>query len=446
MRTAKPTSLAHGVVWFGGGYGLAIVGYLALNATAARLLGASTFGYFVGILTLTTVLGQIGLLGVHRSGLREAARLSHDDVEQLAELRRGVRATTLVSLPAVSVVSGLVTWFLLGSLGTGDRTVMSIGVALLVVLSGLQKVWANYLRGFGHVRFAGLLEGRSGGALVALIQAGLVALVWIFVPSWGLAGALGAVAVGYAIPVLWASRVVARSWAHVSGKGHLLKDLRVVAKRDWRFASAQVAILLNASIEIWIAGALLSRADTSMFGAAQRMSMLVVLPMTAMGVVFSPTISRMVVASDRKHLETLVRTGATLATVATALICLPLLVMPQLVVRIVFGPGFADAAVPVMVLSVAMLLNAVMGLAGLTMSMAHREGTVAWMQWTTLVARVGVGCLVASAFGLEALAVSSAVWSTAFFVGIWVAAWRKLGVNTVATLHPRLSLVRETAG
>lgn len=438
-------SLGRAVGIFVTSYGVAILGYMALNAFAGRLLGPSEFGYFVAALTLTTTLGQLGLLGVHRSGLREAARLGQDDVEQLAELRRGVRATLVISLPIVGLASAVVTWFLQSDEDFTTRLLMSVGMAALVILSGQQKVWANYLRGFGHVKFASMLEGRSGGAMVATLQAALVGAVWIFFPSWGLAGALLAVAVGYLIPDVVAWRWVSRTWGHAEGVGVLWHDLRKVARRDWKFASVQVATMLNSSVEIWIAGLLLSSSATSMFGAAQRVSMIIVLPMTAIQVVFSPMISRQAIGSDKKPLQNTLRTGATLASLSTVFLWLPIVLAPQLVLQILFGHGFSQAAVPMMLLSTALVVNAVMGLAGLTLSMGHREGIVASTQWWTLVVRVVVGSLVAWKFGLVALAVSSFVWSSVFYVWIWVRARRQMGVNTALTMHPDLRLVREKA-
>ena len=46
-----------------------------------------------------------------------------------------------------------------------------LATAALTYLSGQQKLLANYLRGLGHARLSGLLEGRSGGAAVALAHA-----------------------------------------------------------------------------------------------------------------------------------------------------------------------------------------------------------------------------------------------------------------------------------
>ena len=427
-------------------YGMAILGYLALNGIASRFLGQAEFGYFVGAVTLTATLGQLGLIGVHRSGLREASRLGHDDLDQLGELRRGVRATLLLSLPAVSVASGAAIWLLQPGRPPMNRFMLAAGMALLVYLSGQQKVWSNYLRGFGHVRFASMLEGRSGGALVAFFQAALLLLVWLVFPSWGLAGALLAVALGYLVPDVLAWRWVSRSWGHTPANARLWRDLKQVARRDWRFASVQVALMVNASVEIWIAGVVLTGADTSAFGAAQRLSMLIVLPMTAIQIVLSPVIARMVVQPDRHPLQEILRTGATAATAATVVLWLPIVIAPNAVMRVVFGRGFEDTPVlPVILLCSALVVNAAMGLAGLTLSMAHREGIVASTQWMTFVGRVVVGTVAASLYGLTGLAISSFAFSSVFYVWIWVRVRRELGVNTATTLHPDIRLVRESA-
>jgi O-antigen/teichoic acid export membrane protein len=439
-------SIGRAIVWFGAAYGVAIGGYLGLNAAAGRMLGPTSFGAFVAVLTFTAVAGQIGLLGVHRAGLREASRLQQEDVAKLGELRRGVRAVALVSLPAAAVVAGMVTWFLASDWSHPQRALLALSAVALVVLSGLQKLWANFLRGFGQVRFASMLEGRSGGALVAISQAALVGLVWWRFPSWGLPGALVAVVVGYAIPVGLASRAVSQFWDHTPAGTRTFRDLREISMKHWKFASVQVAALLNSSVEIWIAGLALTASATSMFGAAQRLSMLVLLPMTAMQVVFSPVVSRLAVADDRTDLQRVLRTGATIATSMTVVVALPLLLAPGAIIGLVFGKGFGDAVVPLLLLTGAFLVNATTGLAGLTLSMAHREGVAATVQWMVLVPRVAVGALVAMAFGLDALALSAAIWSIVMFVVMWQRARTVVGVNTAVTAHVDLSLVRHPAG
>lgn len=446
----RTTSLGRAIVWFAGSYGVALLGYVVLNAAAGRWLGPSQFGYFVVALTVTGVLATLGLVGSHRSGLREAARLRDGaSVEALTELRLGVRAVALTTLPLTAVLSGVVAWFVAGALPTGQRAGLSLAIAALVILGGHQKLWANYLRGFGHVRLASLLEGRSGGAWVATMQALLVIGVWLAFPEWGLAGALAAVAAGYLVPIGWARRVVYRRWSEIRVRPRLFADLRHTVRRDWRFASVQVAVFLNAAVEVWIAGLLLTDVQTSMFTAGQRLAMLLVLPMTSLQVVFSPVISRLSAstADDRVHrMERLLRTGASLALAVTVVIWLPMAVAPGAILGLVFGPGFEAAATALLVLSAGYLVNVLMGLAGLTLSMSGREGVAARVQWAGVLLRPVVGVPAALYAGVLGLAVSTAAVSVLVFVTMWVATKRVTGVATHVTLRPDLRLLRKTAG
>src|SRR5262245_4572415 len=180
-------------------------------------------------------------MGAHRGGLREAARLHPGDVDGLRELRRGVRAISLITLPAFSLASAVGALYVYRDTDIATRVVLALQFALLVWLGGQQKLWANYLRGFGYVRFASLMEGRSGGFLAALCQAVLLGAVFLFLPSSGLAGALSALAAGYAIPVLIAWLWVARRWKEVPANTRIFRDLKEVTARHWHFASNLIA-------------------------------------------------------------------------------------------------------------------------------------------------------------------------------------------------------------
>jgi O-antigen/teichoic acid export membrane protein len=437
------------MVWFVASYAVALLGYLGLNAVAGRWLGPGQFGYFVVVLTVTGLLGQVGLVGVHRSGLREAARLRNDESpEALARLRNGVRAIHLTTLPLTGLLGAGGTWFVASGQPLPTRLGLCCGVGLLIVLGGQQKMWANYLRGFGYVKLASLVEGRSGGAFVAGTQALLVVAAWQLFPQWGLVGAVGAVAAGYALPILVARRAVTRRWQHLVGpRPHLARDLKGAVRRDWRFLSVQVATYLNISVDVWIAALLLTNVETSMFTAALRLAQLLQLPMTGLQVVFSPAIARLTAQEDhRDRVQALLRTGATLAAALTALVWLPMLIAPGLVLDVVYGPGFGSAVPVLLLLAAGFITNVLMGLAGTTLSMSGREGLAAQVQWAGVILRVVVGVPAAMLGGVVALAVTSTVTSTLVFVVMWMRTRRQTGVSTHVTLRPDLRLLRRTAG
>jgi O-antigen/teichoic acid export membrane protein len=128
------------------------------------------------------------------------------------------------------------------------------------------------------------------------------------------------------------------------------------------------------------------------------------------------------------------------------LVALPLLVAPGPILRIVYGPGFQEAIVPLILLTIALVVNALTGLAGLTLSMAHREGLAAQVQWGALVTRVAIGTAVAATLGLNALAASACLVSSGMFLFMWRRTRRELGVNTAVTVSPDLSVLRHPSG
>jgi O-antigen/teichoic acid export membrane protein len=445
-RRQRYVSVLSALVWFAISYGVAIGGYLLLNASASRLLSPDLFGYFVVAMTTSTVVGQLGLMGVHRAGLREAARLAEDDDEGLLLLRRGVRAVLVLALPVAGLASGAAAYALADGHSTPTRLLIAAGMTFMVMLGAQQKLWANYLRGFGDVRFASLLEGRSGGALVASLQAiGLFAVLQWW-PDAGLGVALAVVAVGFALPVLGAARRVTRRWRHVRPRGHVFADFGLVLRRDWRFAAIQVAGYLNATVEIWIAGLVLTSLDTSLYSAAQRLALLLAVPLTSIQVVFAPVCARMLANGELDKLQRLLRTGATLAAIVTAVAWVPMLVAPGPLLDLVYGKGFDGAATVLFLLTVGSMANVLSGLCGTALTMSHHEGSVAAVQVVACGTRIVVAALAAVIWGLEGLGAAAAIVTVVMYVVMWRLARVRLGLRTELTLRPRLGLVRRTLG
>lgn len=447
-RSRKRSSLLGALGWFGLSYGFAIIGGLVINAVASRWLGVEGFGYFVIAVTVSTGIGQLALLGVHRAGLRDAATMEvgADSDTVLSNLRSAARGAIMVSLPLFSLVAGAVLYVVLEADAEQDRVLLAVVFGVLVFLNGLQKLWASYLRGMGSLRLAGLLEGRSGGALVAITQAVALGLAWWLLAPTGLAGALGAVSIGYLLPVLALGAVVQRRWRHLEpGAGALVSLLRSVRK-TWKFAINQFASYLGSTVEIWMAGLLLSALDTSLFSSAQRLSLLIVTPLIALQVVFSPLAARLLHQGDTRALERVLRTGATVAALGTALLWVPTLVAPGPVLTLVFGEQFSAAAAVLVVLSLGNAVNVLTGLSGVALTMSHREGVAARIQVVTLVLRVAVGTGAALTWGLWGLAISSAAISTLSYTVMWWRARSLVGVSTHVTLRPDLRLLRSTQG
>lgn len=438
----SPTSLVRSLSYFLPSYAVAVFGYLGVNVIAARMLGPADFGYLVVLVTAAGFVGQFSLMGVHRAGLREAARA--EDAQTLTDLHRGVRAVTRVPLPAAALIAGLLVWLI--HPGSSSRTATAVLSAALVYASGYQVLSANFLRGLGHVKVASLLSGRSGGSLVAVLQAACVGLVAWLAPQSGLAGVLLGVVAGYPGPLLFAGWILSRSWPRLQGPHHTTRDLWGVVTRDWRFAFSQAGGYLNSTVELWLGGAVLTAGGTSLFAASQRLGRLLVIPAGSLSTVFSPAIARLSSAGDRAQLQTLIRTAASVATVVTALVWLPMVAAPEHVLRIVFGPGFEDAAPALVLIATGYLLNSISGMSGTALSMSHHEGQFAIITWTVVTTRVASGVVCAHFWGITGLAASSLANSALYYSAGWLVVRRRLSISTHATLRPKLSILARTAG
>ena len=444
-KPSRRSSLSGAIVWFGASYGVALVGYLGINAIASRILGPSEFGYFVIAVSLTTVIGQMGLIGTHRAGLRDAARLEAGDRVLIQGLRRGMRGVSLVTLPVTGLLSAAATWFFASGYSFHSRIALSAGVLLLVVFGGQQKLWANYLRGFGHIRLASLLEGRSGGAAVSIFQAVLLLAEKEYAPQLGLVGAMCAVALGYVPPIVVAWRLTAVHWKDVETPWSLRADTRLVLTRHWRFASVQLGTYVNSNLELWIASILLTSVDTSRFGAADRLVLLLVVPMTSLQVVFSPAVARLA-AREPDRTERLVRTGATLATLVTAVLWVPMLVVPRWLLGVVYGSQFQSAGAALMILTIGYMANVLSGLSGTVLTMTDREGIVATLNWWAVLLRVVLAVPAGLLLGIIGLATSEALVSTILSLVLWHHTRSVTGISTHVTARPSIALARRTAG
>ena len=438
----SPVSLLRALIYFVPSYAVAIVGYLAVNVIAARMLGPSGFGYLIVLLTVAGLVAQLALLGIHRAGLREASRA--EDAETLTALRQQVRAILLVPLPLASVATAGVMW-LIGP-GEESKALTAVLSGILVYQTGYQLLSANFLRGLGHIRTASLLSGRSGGALVAAVQAAGVGLVAYVAPDSGLAGVLLGIVAGYIGPLIYVRWVLNRSWPAATRPHHTFRQLRTVVKRDWRFTFSQSGGYLNSTVELWLAGAVLTAGGTSLFAASQRLGRLLVIPATSLATVFSPAIARLSSRGERSQLQTLIRTAASVTTAFSAVLWLPMVIAPEFVLRTVFGPGFEDAAPALMLIATGYLLSALSGMSGKTLSMSHYEGDLAIITWVIVAVRVASGLVCAYVWGITGLAMSAVVISAVFYLANWVAVRRRLSISTHATLRPNLKILARIAG
>lgn len=447
--TGRPgVRLSTAMVWFAGSYLAALVGYLAVQAIAGRMLGEASFGHFTLVMTTVAIVGQVGLVGAHRVGLRELPTLRRESAEgldrrqELAEVASGSRAVLLTTLPVASLIAGLVAaWSDLGGHGIG----FSLAVASLVWTSGAVLLFAHLARGMGRVGVSGFLEGRSGGALAAFTQMLALLVLWRTHAHSSLALAVAACAVAAVVPLLLGYLTTRPVLAVAGPLRGVIASARTAARLGWRFASNQLAALVNATAELWLASLLLGAIATSYFGAAMRLSFFLAIPTTVVSVAISPVVAREIAAARPERLEPVVRAAASLAAAGALVILVPMLLVPHWVVSVVLGSELTQAAPALRILALGMLVPVLCGQAGTVLTMSHHEGLMATLQWVVAGTRVVIGIAALLLFGLLGLAVSAAASTAYLGIASWWLARTKVGINTHASVRPRLMALRQAA-
>ncbi len=95
-------------------------------------------------------------------------------------------------------------------------------------------------------------------------------------------------------------------------------------------------------------------------------------------------------------------------------------------------------------LTIGSVANVVTGLSGAVLSMTHREGISAKIQWVGLGVRLILGPAAALTIGLDGLAASAGFVTAGVYVALWLATKRELGISTLMTPRPDLGLMRKT--
>jgi hypothetical protein len=98
------------------------------------------------------------------------------------------------------------------------------------------------------------------------------------------------------------------------------------------------------------------------------------------------------------------------------------------------------------VLTIGILPGVVTGNSGTVLTMSHHEGVMASLQWLVVAVRAVGAVIAGTVWGLNGLAVSSAIATAALGLGSWWLARARTGVWTQATLRPELGLLRRTRG
>lgn len=196
--------------------------------------------------------------------------------------------------------------------------------------------------------------------------------------------------------------------------------------------------ILARRTDVMMLGAFESVVDAGIYAAAARMADLGCFGAIAMNAISAPLIAEAFAANDKKRLQRIVSVTAALslsiALPVTILFCLAGGTLLQ-----VFGEGFGEARLVLTILALGMLGNVLTGPVGVTLMMTGRQNAAAGAATLTASINVALNFVLIPRYGMEGAAVATAITYVLTNVLMLVIVHRSTGINpTVLGIFTRI--------
>lgn len=399
----------------------------------ARFFGASGVGLFYLVFSVITVLALVGRLGFDRALVRFIPPLL---ARQAWGGVRGLRKQTIFLSLVVSVPLAISTILLANTIA---NTVFN------------EPQTANYLKVFALALpafslfyiYSGLLRGLKLAKESIIIERGILyGLGIIMVSITGLFFDINALFIGMTLSAY--ATVLVGEWLFIQ-KVPKLPINYSIPRKTLLLTSMPLLFMVFASymtghLNILLLGALSSAENVGIFNVSFKVSMLMLLILTAIDTINAAKISELFYAENKKaEFESIISKTAGLTTILGLPIFITLILFPSYILGI-FGEEFRAGATALVILAVAQMVNLGVGSTAYILAMTGFERIQAISVGMVLLLNIALGLLLIPPYGVvgAALAAGTAliarnvvflvlirrhlgVWSLPFkAIGIWI--------------------------
>lgn len=392
--------------------GLSVV----LGVVLARGLGAVGYGIYAYAFAIMNLLMVCAEAGMPILLMREVA-----STEARAEwgVLRGalIRGGQLVLVASTSIsIGGLIVLFAVAD-SVSTTVLYTTGLMLLVLPPAALARTAGYaIRGLRRVVIGQAVDMLLRPSLVLLIV-GLAFLAFpsLRKPEYAMTAQLGAALIVSCIGVCVLKHFLplkARAAPAQYRTSYWIKSALP-------FILIGGAGVINGQTDIIMLGWFRPAAEVGIYRVAAQGGVLVVFFLNAAGSALAPYFAKMYSSGDSDRLRRLYRTVTIVVILVSLPIALALIAFSGTLISFVFGSEYARAALPLSILAVGYLLNAVFGPVGALLQMVGRERPTAKLLWLSAVLNVILNLILIPPYGAAGGALS-----TAFTVATYHAALR----------------------
>jgi O-antigen/teichoic acid export membrane protein len=391
-------------------YAAAIVSGLLLTPVIVRELGATGYGIWSLVGSLTVVVGLLDV-GIGPSVIRHAAASRGRGQPEETNAVASVALLLYLGLAVVAVVGGIVAAIVVPTVvdlpaGSVDETRAAILLAVAGVAVALPLgLFADLLlaqQRFDVVNVANLVSIVAYAATVGTVfltgNGGLVQLAAI---------TLATTVLRFVLPLRWLGRelpslALGRRYVTMNG-------LRALVAFSLDNFAIHVAAKLAFSVDVIVVAIVLGPEDAGYYGIASRLFALVIGASTAGSSMLLPALSELEGARERERQRRLTLAGLRAGTAIAVVLALPLILVPDFLIEAWIGPGFEESVPALALLGVAVVVHQPVNVLSQFFIAQARQRALAWIALARGVANVLLSVVLALAVGLWGVALATVV-------------------------------------
>ncbi len=399
---------------------------LGSQLAVANLLGIEAFGDYAYVLSWVAVLAILSQIGQDSASLRFVA--SYTAQSQWSLLRGFLRSSTgcvLVAACASAVGMAVVALASRQALRPDLFMALLVGAGIVVVLA------LAHLKSFQVQGLKRVISARGPLDVLRPLLTGVgVAAVWAFYGE-GKSLAPEAVAVNFSstVIVLILTEALLRRAIPQGARGATAECER----GEWLRVGMALLLLSGLSpilsrSDVVMLGIMVSTEQAGVYAVAALLSQGVFLGLSAVNMFAAPTIAALHAARRDDELRRFVR----LAAWGSFVIAVPIvgvLVLAGPWILSLFGEGFADGYIPLVVLCGGQFVSAASGSVGFLLTMTGHQNQAARIMAMTAVANLLLNLALIPLLGMIGAAIATASTTATWNVAMLVYARRRLGIN-----------------
>jgi len=398
------------------------------NIILARALGVTQYGVYIYVLTWINVFVLVCQLGMNTSFLKFIPSYNAKKEWSLfLGLIRYSMLNVLLASVFVVIAGSLIVWGLFDYIGKDQAYTFWIALLLvpIIALTGLRQA---ALRALKHVVKAGLPDSLFRPTVIAVLTAGafIVSSEYLHatqVMMFNLLGALTAFIIGTA----WLKKL-------------LPEQLRLTQplynKSEWLkvslplFFMACMNMVLHQT-DIIMIGALLNPEQAGIYAVTSRISSLTLFGLTAANAIVAPLISELYSTGQMVKLQKMITLSARGIFLFTLLTSVFIAVFGKQILGM-FGIEFVNGFIPLLILIVGQMINALSGSVGFLMTMTGHQNQAAIILSVSAILNISLNAILIIKLGIIGAAIATATSTVVWNIAMLVYIWRKLSINPLA--------------